>query len=52
MDVPEPVQFGKYAAQHLETINWRGYEIKAQCIALYIKTLERWGQSERAEYIR
>ena len=51
LDVPEPVHFGLYAAEHLETVVWRGYEIKVPSIELYIKTLKRWGRSDRADSI-
>lgn len=48
LDVPEPVHFGPYAAEHLETVHWRGFDIKVPPIDLYIRTLERWGRSEQA----
>ncbi|MDD4490719.1 MAG: hypothetical protein PHD30_09510 [Paludibacter sp.] len=52
LDVPNPVHFGPYAADHLEKVIWRGYEIKVPPIELYVKTLESWGKTERAESIR
>ena len=52
IDIPEPSHFGPYAAANLEMKNWKGHKIKAPPIELYIKTLERWGKNEQAQYIK
>ena len=52
LDIPEPVHFGQYAMKNLKVFNWNGHKIKAPPIELYIRTLERWGKMEQAEYIK
>ena len=52
IDIPEITHFGKYAEANLLEYEWNGYKIKAPPIELYIKTLERWGKTERAQYIK
>lgn len=52
LDDPEPTHFGPYAAAHLETIGWNGRKIKAPPIALYIKTLQKWGKTQQAQTIQ
>ena len=51
LDIPEPSHFGPYAAANLEFTTLKGYKIKAPHIELYIKTLDRWGKIEQAQYI-
>ncbi len=52
LDSPEPVHFGPYAANHLITVHWNGFDVKVPPIELYIKTLTRWGRHSDADFIR
>jgi hypothetical protein len=51
LDLPEPVHFGQYAANHLESVNWNSYAIKVPPIELYINTLKRWGKLDFVEFV-
>jgi hypothetical protein len=52
IDEPEPSDFGPYAAQHLETLEWRGYPIRVPPLELQHRVSIRRGLHERAALIQ
>jgi hypothetical protein len=52
LDNPQPVDCGPYALANLETINWRGYEIKIPPLHLQEYVNELRNRSERVKLIR
>ena len=51
VDRPEPVDFGPYAAAHLETVSWRGHSVLVPPLALQAAVNRRRGRHERAARI-
>lgn len=52
VDDPEPVDFGPTAASSLETIEWRGRELRLPALELQLAVAERRGLTERANAAR
>jgi len=52
LDNPEPADCGPYALQHLESVLWRGFEIKVPPLELGVLVNQRRGRIERAEKIQ
>lgn len=50
-DQPHPSDFGPYAMEHLEEINWNGHQIKVPPIDLYLNVSKRRGRQERVKLI-
>jgi hypothetical protein len=51
VDDPDPVDFGPTAAAGLETVRWRGYELKVPSLELQLAVAERRGLSDRVAAI-
>ncbi len=51
-DQPESSDFGATAASQLETVTWRGFEVRVPPLALQLEVCERRGLDERAALIR
>lgn len=51
LDKPEPIDCGPYARGHLETIRWRGLDIKVPPIELTLAANKRRKRFERAKLI-
>jgi hypothetical protein len=52
VDDPEPVDFGPTAASNLETVRWRGHELRVPPLELQLAVAERRGLSDRVAAIR
>lgn len=52
LDKPIPVDCGPYAKEHLEEIEWRGYNIKVPPVQLQINANERRGRLERVRMLK
>lgn len=52
LDDPEPVDCGPYALQHLETVEWKGYDIKVPPLQLQLYVNKLRGRYDRVEKIR
>lgn len=52
VDKPEPSDFGPVAASHLETVKWRGYELRVPPLELQLRQSERRGLTDRTAKIR
>ena len=51
LDNPEPVDCGPYAKNNLETINWKGYEVKVPPLQLQLNVNRLRGRLDRVEKI-
>jgi len=51
LDNPEPIDCGPYAREHLETIRWRGLDIKVPPIELTLAANKRRKRFERVKLI-
>jgi hypothetical protein len=51
IDLPEPSDCGPQAMANLETVNWRGYDIRVPPLDLQINVNKRRGRPQRAEKI-
>jgi hypothetical protein len=52
VDDPEAVDFGPAAAARLESVRWRGYELRVPPLDLQLAVAERRGLGERVDAIR
>jgi hypothetical protein len=52
IDIPEVSDFGPTATSRLETINWRGHEIRVPPLDLQLQVSEQRGLFERVEVIK
>jgi hypothetical protein len=52
VDKPEPSDFGPVAASRLETVKWRGYELRVPPLDLQLQHCERRGLTDRTAKIR
>lgn len=52
VDAEGPVDFGPYAAQHVECVAWQGESIKVPPLALHLRSNEIRGRHERVAQIR
>jgi hypothetical protein len=52
VDTPDVTDFGPTAASRLDTINWRGHEIRVPPLDLQLQVSERRGLIERVEIIK
>lgn len=51
VDNPDPADFGPYAMNHLERIDWKGHTIKVPPLDLQLAVNERRGRSDRVQAI-
>jgi hypothetical protein len=51
LDAAEPIDSGRYAASHLETIEWEGWTIPVPPLQLLLNINRRRGREERARLI-
>jgi hypothetical protein len=51
VDGQEPLDFGPYAQQHLETVLWQGFSIKVPPLVLHLRSNELRGRQDRVEQI-
>jgi hypothetical protein len=51
VDEPHPVDFGPTAAANLETVRWRGHELRVPPLELQLAVAERRGLRDRVEAI-
>lgn len=52
LDHPEPVHFGTYASEHLDTIKWLNHNIKIAPLKLHLNTYKRWGSETNVRKIK
>lgn len=52
VDKPVPSDFGPVAASRLETVKWRGYELRVPPLDLQLRQCERRGLTDRTAKIR
>ena len=52
MDMPDPTDFGPYAASRLELIAWRGYHISVPPVDLQLSQNMRRGLTDRVQKIK
>ena len=52
LDEPEPVDCGPFARAHLETVTWRGYEIKVPPLYLQLNVNKKRGRHDRVHLIQ
>ncbi|HQO22113.1 MAG TPA: hypothetical protein PLM72_03430 [Spirochaetota bacterium] len=51
LDDPEPVDCGPFAMNHLETVNWNGFEIKVPPVELQLNVNKRRNRTDRVKII-
>lgn len=51
LDKPEPIDCGPYAKEHLETVSWRGYDIKIPPLKLQLTANKKRGRFDRVKKI-
>jgi hypothetical protein len=52
VDIPEPSDFGPFAAKNVDIVNWNGYELRVPPLELQLRQSERRGLTERIKKIR
>jgi hypothetical protein len=52
LDMPEPGDCGPYAKNHLETVEWEGFQLKVPPLALQISVNEKRGRLDRVEKMK
>ncbi len=52
LDDPEPIDCGPYAKNHLESVNWRGFEIKVPPLVLQLNINRKRGRMDRVKHIQ
>lgn len=52
LDDPVPIDCGPYAKEHLEIVNWKGFEIKVPPLELQLNINRKRGRIDRAKLIQ
>ena len=52
LDDPEPVDCGPHARRHLESVRYRGHDIKVPPLHLHVAVNRRRGRNARADLIQ